>query len=121
MPSTVATWYADSPAPPSSSAGATYDAMKASISSSLTVESASTPSNALTAYVLPTSTTMRRNKPASVASTVPSILSVSTAMSSSPTATSTPSDTSTSTTVPSFIDRPHFGITTGVMPSAINA
>ena len=65
--------------------------------------------------------TMRRTVPASAASSVPVIFSVSMSARSSPTRTSSPSATTQEVILPSCIDRPHFGIVTGTIRSSITA
>src|SRR5207244_13575524 len=84
-------------------------AMNSSMSASGTDASAITPSSAPTGSVSPTAATRRRRTPAAGASTTPLIFSVSTSATSAPWATSAPSSTSHSTSLPSVIDRPHFG------------
>src|SRR5437868_6402718 len=83
--------------------------MNASISASGTDASAITPSSAPTGSVSPTAATRRRRTPAAGASTTPLIFSVSTSATSAPWVSSAPSSTSHSTSLPSVIDRPHFG------------
>src|SRR5690606_19304688 len=57
----------------------------------------------------------RRNRPPSAASTTLAILSVSTSMISSPGLIVSPSETCQAESLPSFIERPHFGIRIGVI------
>src|SRR3954470_8574618 len=109
MPPTV--WVC---APASSSASGTKlasnSATNASIAASDSEASAITPSSPPTAITSPAEPILRRRSPDAVASTAPVVFSVSTSHSSSPGLTSAPSSTSQSSTRPSVIERPHFGI-----------
>ncbi len=72
-----------------------------------------TPSSVFTGYMVSVAPT-RRNTPVSAASTLPAILSVSISRIASPGFTAAPSSTSQPVTLPSFMERPHFGIVTGM-------
>ena len=73
----------------------------------------------LTGTSSPTRATMRRTVPASAASRVPLIFSVSISARSSPMPTSSPSSMIQAVTLPSCIDRPHLGIVTGTIRSSV--
>jgi hypothetical protein len=62
---------------------------------------------------------MRRTVPASGASSVPAIFSVSMSARSSPTFTSSPSPMTHAVILPSRIDKPHFGIVTRTIRSSV--
>ena len=75
----------------------------------------------LTGTSSPTWAMMRRIVPASGASSVPVIFSVSMSARSSPALTSSPSATIQAVILPSCMDRPHFGIVTGTIRSSVIA
>src|SRR5215472_18802502 len=111
--------------PPSASSGtpasitARASAAAASRSSSLTSGGAISAMVLLTGTSSPTRATRRRTVPASAASSVPAILSVSMSASSSPTLTSSPSATIQPVILPSCIDRPHLGMVTATIRSPV--
>ena len=94
-------------------------ATNASISASGTSSPATTASRPPTGNVVPAGARIRRNVPASDASTTLVILVVSISRISSPSAKRSPCCLSQPTTFPSVMVRPHFGIVTALMAALI--